>query len=470
MSIDCGVIAARLSKALSSRNISPVANSDFNQAILDYFSDNDLDLVTKLLDKPDFKPDWHYIEVGEGSSSMNAMDQINISESRSAALSTVLIEIDDLHEYPDAIMVNGDTIEFMSSGKLMYRIGKVEYSEVDPALSARCASHLKGIYRFGDSTRLVRRLQSLPGLQDLTNEDVLRDDDKHGGAMLSSVDNFPVFLRAMLLERFKIDIQQSAALEICAEMFGFKSWHVLKAASTSYDVTNKPMVLDIRVGDRKGFTFYHSNSDAIIGFAHAVKNFPGSESLILRFMGAGFFYDGVFMGAYEPEKVASTYLNEPFYEDILSIYSPSLKGFHEDANALSEWVPISDIQTIAATLRKILKVDSSFTDQVSASNRRQNETTITIKDYLFTMIFDRTKPLLKVQKLTDDGRALTNFRALYAETYKAGLGFESQGLVLKADYGNEVVATFEDFSQDEAEQISKFSGIMLDSVVPRLIR
>ena len=456
-----------LRKALVSRNITIATNDDLYKAVLDYFEDNDFYLAARILGKITVSQDWHYVEVGLNSPFIDSMDFVNMSDSLASAIGSVISVIDSDHQYPDAITVNGNAIEFHSNGELMFRVGKVEFTEVDQGMSARCAKLFKGIKRYGDDARISKRLQSIPMLESIDCDSYRKNDVPRGQAMLAMVENYPVFLRAMLSERFNIEIKQSQALEIVAEMFGAKSWHVMKSAAEAMQSAKSPIMVYVVNGEENLFSYYRSNSEAIIGFTEQLRNHPEKTQLKVVFHGGGISFNAAYISAHNPVNDTVEGL-VTFNEDIMSMITPTEIGIDEPELTSLSWVNESDFNFIVARLKKVMLVDSPLMSKLFTSSERSNNKILPIRNYLFTLIErGELRNILKVEKFSQDGKTIDkSIRPVYASTYKAELIFTQTGIELTGDYGRDKLAKLDGFNEDELLMLSKFSNIRFHSREP----
>lgn len=455
-----------LSKALSSRNIAVPTFDALSDAVLDYFEDNDFYLAAAILGKVTTQKDWHYVEVGLNTSFINSLDPINVADSHASAIGSVLAEIDSAHHYPDAITVNGNAIEFHSNGELMFRIGRVEYTEVDQAMSERCAKLFKGIRRYGENARISKRLQSIPQLESLEHVE-FGTSVPHGQPMISMIENFPVFLRTMLSERFGIEIKQSLALEIVAEMFGAKSWHVIKSAADAMMSVDIPITVDVTNGQDNKVSFYRSNSDAIVGFTHHLRNHPQKEQLRVVFHGADISFKAAYISAHNPAD-DTVHGGITYNTDLICLSTPPEIGLDEPKLASLSWIKESDLNSIVSRLKEVILVERPLMSRLFASSDRRDNKILPIKNYLFTLIVrDELKSTLKVEQFSEDGTKISeSFKPAYAATYKAELSITREGVVLIGDYGREVVAKFDGFKEDDLLRLAKFSNIDIRPFTP----
>lgn len=457
---------ALLSKALSTRNISVPSGDALIEAVLDYFEDNDFYLAAAILGKVTIQQDWHFVEVGKDTPFNRSMDTINVSDSLASAIGSVIAEIDSEHFYPDAIKVHGKAIEFHSNGKLMFRIGKIEYTDVDKAMSDRCAKLFKGVKRYGDEARISKRLQSIPQLESIDCDDFKKNTRARGSSMIAMVENFPVFLREMLSERFGIDIKQSMALDIVAEMFGAKSWHVIKSSADAMTTVFSPVVVEISNEQDSLVSYYRSNSDAIIGFTNELRNHPDKEQLKVVFHGGGISFKSAYISAHNPAfDKDDGYLT--MHTDVIYMSAPSEVGINESDLSLLSWINDSDFHSIVSKLNELMLVNSPLMSRLTASSERSNNKILPIKNYLFTLIkHDSVNSILKVERFTEDGSKIDkSHMAAFAAAYKAELSFTREGVLLTGDYGHDKVAMLDGFNEADILRLSKFSNIAIRPIM-----
>lgn len=452
---------ALLSKSLASRDILIPPGKPLYNAFLNYFEDNDMYLAASIMGRVDTKRDWHYIELGEGSENKGSLEFINLADSFSSAIATIVDEIDYTHNYPDNIRVVGNTLHFQKNNELMYKVGRVEFSPFDQSLSDRCRTHFKGIRSFGDKSRLVNRLQSIPNLEKLACDEERPREDR-GQSMVAMVENFPIFLRSMLANRFSIDIKQSVALEIVAEMFGAKSWNVFKAAADKLADDSKPVLIHFSIVQPSSKLFYKNVYEGLAGLSKVMEAYPGKEHLVLQLSGS-FTADTVYVNAYDPafDQKFDLYTQ---HQSAFELFSPSEVSPDEQSSETFAWVNDSSYSDVATKLNDILLVSHPLKSRLSATNERKNQRVLSIGKYLFT-VFDagQGRNYLKVELLESGGGEVNPMvKPATTALYKAEIVVQSDGVMILGDYGHDKIAALNDFTELDIKRLTDFTGIKAD--------
>lgn len=456
---DYKATVALLSKSLASRDIQIPPFEALLDAFVNYFEDNDMYLAASIMGSVNTIRDWHFIELGRKEHYIGSFDLLSASESMQSAVGAVIDDIDDTHIYPTEIRASENVLEFLRHGELMYRIGKIQFSEVNPKLAERVRSQFKGIRRSGDNARVVKRLNSIQNFAHFASKDE-PPRGPGGRSMIAMVDNYPIFLRAMLFDRFSIAIKQSAALEIAAEMFGAKSWNVFKAAADKLACDNKPMYLEFKHTRPHSYLFYKNSFEGLVGFNQALSAYPGRDILSVDFCSGS--SDAIYVTAYNPENDVR---HKIFVQHTIEISLSSLDVLQvSDTYIHLSWVNGLDFASVAKRLSEMLLGDGTLISRLYATRERTQEDTLIIGNYLFTKIYYLDgKDQIKVEMIDPKKMDIdTNTKALHVEVHKSILATINEGTLLLGDHGGQKEAFFEGLTDTDTTRLSQFSGIQIN--------
>lgn len=364
-------LASSLSQSLEKHHTLSPSLEMLEEALPRYLDVTDIAYAEKLINGDGQAPDWHFVEVYHGAFGyMDLYDEMYSATSLSHALSFVINAIDEVHQYPDSISINKSNIEFRKLGKLLYKVGSIQFEKVDEFTCANVTKAFKGLKYEGADRQIQVRLNGLKGLEDLEIEEFEASGEKPvRHQLIPMVENFPIFIREMLKEEFNIDIKLSIALEVAANTFGVNDWNRFKAlANKNIRLLTTPIALESHLNDSEypEYTYYLNNSDGVTGFMKMINSRMDKETKTLQFHGSSYKKQCILLYAEDEKdneiKIDSTKEIKPIEE-----YLKLTQKF--DGMALDEVVN---------------GLNSLLSNKLDGSNERLSERTLIVNKKLIT--------------------------------------------------------------------------------------
>lgn len=447
---------ARLRFFLQTNGFAPPPQQSLFGEIVEWFGAPAFSFATALRGEGAI-PNWHLIRREPlGNPFGSDLDPLSLAPSLSTALGALLHELDAVSVFPDTVSLTPERITFLNAGgSRLASIEPMATSASDARARHRVEELLKGCRAHDCPSRLTNRLSTLPGLENLSSE------PRIGPAIASPVlnltpDNLAGQLRAMLSERFAIDLKQHQAQEALAALFGFPDWQHLLVRRDDVWTRLQPTALCVNRdldAHQVEVTLYQSSAEALAAFALSCQRF--GSPLHIRQSTGGFFsvrqelilyafrQPPTLLGAYDPmiscsllqlcgafppyDQLARSYLREPARAEarLLAHFGAGL--------------PLVDRYLLANRRWGVAPQDELFVDPWLISR-------LPIDSHEHCLTFARVSP-------GDPPRSLS------VSAHKAALAHAADGWHLLHDYERKDLGPLAGLTSEAAERIARRFGI-----------
>lgn len=456
---------ARLRFFLQTNRLAPPPQQSLFEEIVEWFGAPAFAFAASLRGEGSI-PNWHLIRREPvGNPSGSDLDPVSLAPSLSTALGALLHELDAVSVFPDTVSLKPERITFLSAGgSRLASIEPIATSAPDARARHRVEELLKGCRARDCPSRRTKRLSTLPGLEHLSYE------PRIGAAIPSPVltltpSNLAGQLRAMLTERFAIDLRQHQAQEALAALFGFADWQHLLGRLDDVWTRLQPTALCVnedRDAHQVEVTLYQSSAEALAAFAISCQRF--GSPLHLRQHTGGFFgrrQELILYAFRQPPTPLGAY--DPIMSCSLLQLCESFPPYDQLARAYLRESPRAE-----ALLLSHFGAGRPLVDRYRLANRRWG---VASQDELFV------DPWLISRLPIDSYEQSLTFamvspghppRSLTVSAHKAALARAADGWHLLHEYGQNDLGPLARLTSDAAELISRRFGIEINPYLDAL--
>lgn len=438
-------VTNRLLLALNKFNLPALNHRDLYEAVDVYMGDHVSEYLNLLDQHKSPVHQHHFVEIGNHrlfkQFDQIDYDHLNLAYNLTEAVAFVFNRFDISHIYPDQVIRHKNALEYLLDGEMLIKIGAINIEHVNQENSKELRECFKGIQSLGDEAKLVQRLTKIKGLERLRlNKSYLYGEDQEKSieqfrtehrrkySMINMTENLGPFLRKMLSEAFDVEIKMSLALEIVADIFGNTDWNRFKSMADTYQLTvNHPVAIVSVENNISQINYYKNNCDAIQGMIDIVSRdkeyLAGNAVFELSIREE----NSVELKLFKPDGLESGYIASMFTPE----FANSEMDFYYDWLAGLNIRSLDDAENIISSH---FIIGGSFSKNLMGSNKRLEESTLIIKNILFT------------KNLCDDVRIQT-LNSKQNKIIKLEGGREDSG----CGYFDELVGNTVIYSDDEKE-------------------
>lgn len=368
----------------------------------------------------------------------------------------------------DDIKVTNESIGFFAKGEEIVRMQPLMFETVNESGRAQAEACFKNLQQY-QAEVASRRLQKLPGMDQLqTIESSRTADAERGKAFLPSIKTTVKIIKDSL-EAEGLELTLSVAQEVTARFLSGLSWQVLIAMSrkTADKCILPPVMLsEGNYLEESRIRYYRTYADGVWAFAQQAEQQNLYPEIIRGYLGV---YPLVLCARAEKRlaKRLPTSHDEAFQmldevetnNYVLETRELNELLFDDDPDEFLGVVGL-DAELTTRHLKELFYTELATDDKIRAFNRNTGEVDfLRIKDWLFSIESKhRDRPLLRVERIGVDGLPVK--RAKYLYIYKGEIGKNiKMEWELKGDYGKDVIANLNDFSEEELRSLKDFSGL-----------
>lgn len=439
--------ARRIGKYLAKHGWSVPDEQALHKALLDRFESIDHLAAERLLERED-SSDWHTVVAGEVDSDLSAYS-VQAARTFIDALASVLGICDRERIFPTAVDRLPDGVRLRRHDKTVAEIRRISFEPYRPKHCQRVQNALKGVRTRGESARTVARLRSLPGF---TSIEFRLDRDRHKEPEGFLLVPFPTNWATAMMQAMAslgTPVKRHIAQELVAQLFGAGSWQHLVSNDGKARVGAMPFAVAGNYADTTTWRYYRTAGEAVWAFGNLLESWDGKR-LVVDSCGNATMSDGLY--------VATSFADGPTDYDREGLPVCSPVDLIEQANSNDYYALAEQVAATLATGGDPMAVsgwNDDFGRKMLASNARLGSTgdrTLQLGDWWLRVFDAHNRTYLALEQF--DASAIRT-TAAHIALYKATLRHDAENKVLTvtSDYDKEDVATIENVSPDQVEQL-----------------
>jgi len=440
--------ARRLGRYLAMQGMQVPDEQALQKLLLDHFDEIDYNAAKRLLAK-DTLIDWHMIVAGEVDSDL-AGEPVQAAHNFRDALASVLEICDRERIFPTAIDHLPDGIRLRIRDQLFAEIRRIPFEPFQSEYSQRVENALKGVRASGENERMVARLRSIPGFRSV--EFRLGRDHRyapHGRLLLPFPTNWATTMMSVM-DTLGSPVKRHIAQELVACIFGANCWHHLIAHSGDAQTGVMPYALATSHTCTTDWRYYRSVGESVCALGQMLKSWNG-EPLFVDQCGPAALSDGFLIATAVIGGSNDSGHESPFCTPVSLIAPPSSNGYLTLAKRVEESLAAGDDPT------PILGWDGDLGHSILTANVRlgsPDNRTLQLGNWWLRVFHAGERAHLSLEHFHVNGiRLLENCIALYKATLRHDS--KSRVLTVTGNYDTEDVATIQNVSLDQCEQLRR---------------
>lgn len=405
----------------------------------------------------EYNDSQYYLLTSDNEQLNRIADWPMYAKSVESGLASVKDMIFEKRLIPDDIIVKNKVITIIANGKSLVTLSPLQINQSYESGRAQAESCFKNLQTKDISTTAFNRIKKLPGMTALNfaHPPSPYHKDDLGYALLPSIKNSVHIIHKFLKHDAHISVSLSIAQEITAYFLSGHTWQVLIAASKKSEnkLTLPPVMVRDAIEGNEKISIFRNYGDALWHFCKLVESKHYIPDLLKGFRTYGCEF--------------AVFNNHTDFELLLNL--TELSDYINTPEAIDEFVgTINDDDYITTKhLRELFYIDLKFENKIKKINALSGPPEfLKIKNWMFSFSHVHERPLLRIEKVNDDGMPINN-EIYYTYIYKAQLNksgnLPSSIWILLGDYRKEVVLEFpEDFNDEDAFQLNKFSKVAIN--------